>query len=1349
MSYSPISKASRFVLFSVLSCFLSFQLLAQYPAGSPVALNGKLQVIGKYLRNECGNPVQLRGMASHGIQWFGNCLNSSSIDALAKDWNADVLRITVYIQEGGYVTNPSYFKGYIDNVIDECEKKGIYAIIDFHVHRPGDPMLYINEAREFWTYMSTKHNGKKHVIYEICNEPSSVTWKRVKEYADQVIPLIRNIDPKTLIVVGTGNWSQSVDSAANDKLSYTNIAYALHFYNHGERLRTKGNRAIAKGLPIFVTEFGTTDPQNTVGPFIDQMEVWNAWLYDNKISWANWTFSDKDELSAALKPGSCGGNWNNTTTSGTWVKNKIKVPADNFVCDGDTNYKKVASTPYFNIPVSIPGKIEAENYDRGVNGVAFRNFEVSNSVYRIDGVEVASCFDTTKGFAVGKFESGEWLNYTVNVFAQGNYDIELRLSAPVKGTAVYVTVNGINISGTVILPVTGNYYETITLPNIALNAGIQDMKIHAITNGPSINFIRVTPSPVSQNNRAPQVYLKSPSSSGIYASPASILVSAFANDIDGTIKKVLFYDGDTLVGEDFVSPYSFEWKNVLAGTHLLKAVAIDNLKAFTSSEVVQITVVSPSVTSGSGTGLQAQYFDNNTFTGLPVLTRIDTTINFNWGTIAPSPVISSEKYSVRWKGKIKPLYSESYKFYLNSDEGVQLLIDNIPVILNWDSQGLKEDTVNLFLSANTLYDIQIDYFNTCCSAIARLEWSSQNQTKQVVPKNNFFPSTSINLSPYVSLISPVNYSGIAPNSTVNLEAKAYDPDGSITKVDFFYGSTLLFSDANPPYQFAWKPTKSGNYSLNAAATDNMGIKNISTPVKVSVGKLYGPSGSGLRGDYFDNSTLTGNPTLIKTDPVINFIWLSSPSPIINPYLFSVRWTGKIEPLYSELYTFSTTSDDGVRLYVNNVLLIDNWTIHKSKINTAQIQLLANTKYDIKLEYFNDHNAAVMKLVWSSASQAIQVVPVLSLYPAEIPNILPEVSLTSPVNNARYDTPGNIFITANATDADGIVVKVEFFQGITKIGEDFTSPYSLNWTNVPAGTYTINAKATDNKGDLNSSGNVSILAANNQPPVVSLVSPVSENSFFDPATVQLKADGSDQDGVITKIEFLNGSTLLGEDLDAPYEFSWNNVGPGTYTITSRATDNSNNVSLSSSVTITVKPAVQNSCITEAVPNAGNWVLRNAWSDQSNNSGVFNQTDGMRVTHRAWGMDNVYIIQTGKKTQVTASKPISISFDFKNDISMPVNDFEIGFATGESSSGPILAQSLVPLSAGSINGTFSTKTINITPTATSDLYLTIRLKWGSQVSIQSNTVFRNIAVCPVVNARLSNDFPVDDMSGNSSS
>ena len=182
---------------------------AQYPAGSPVAVNGKLRIVGSKLVNECDNPVQLKGMSSHGVQWFGNCINAGSVAALAKDWKADVLRIAMYIQEGGYVTNPSYYKSYIDNIVDECGKNGIYAVIDFHVHLPGDPMEYINEAREFWSYMSTKHAGKKHVIYEICNEPSKVDWPRIKQYANDIIPKIRANDPSTIIIVPTSTSTGS------------------------------------------------------------------------------------------------------------------------------------------------------------------------------------------------------------------------------------------------------------------------------------------------------------------------------------------------------------------------------------------------------------------------------------------------------------------------------------------------------------------------------------------------------------------------------------------------------------------------------------------------------------------------------------------------------------------------------------------------------------------------------------------------------------------------------------------------------------------------------------------------------------------------------------------------------------------------------------------------------------------------------------------------------------------------------------------------------------------------------------------------------------------------------------
>src|SRR4051812_45469765 len=114
-----VSSASlkRFYLSLVLSGFLlvlgSEKVFAQYPAGSPVAINGKLQVIGTHLSNECGNPVQLRGMATHGVQWFQGCYTPASLDMMVNNWKIDILRISMYIQEGGYQNNPAYWRGWI------------------------------------------------------------------------------------------------------------------------------------------------------------------------------------------------------------------------------------------------------------------------------------------------------------------------------------------------------------------------------------------------------------------------------------------------------------------------------------------------------------------------------------------------------------------------------------------------------------------------------------------------------------------------------------------------------------------------------------------------------------------------------------------------------------------------------------------------------------------------------------------------------------------------------------------------------------------------------------------------------------------------------------------------------------------------------------------------------------------------------------------------------------------------------------------------------------------------------------------------------------------------------------
>jgi hypothetical protein len=136
----------------------------------------------------------------------------------------------------------------------------------------------------------------------------------------------------------------------------------------------------------------------------------------------------------------------------------------------------------------------------------------------------------------------------------------------------------------------------------------------------------------------------------------------------------------------------------------------------------------------------------------------------------------------------------------------------------------------------------------------------------------------------------------------------------------------------------------------------------------------GASGNGLNGAYFNNMNLT-SPGLERVDSSINFDWGSgSPDPKIEPNTFSVRWTGFVEAKSAGTHTFYTVSDDGVRLWVNNMLIIDNWTDHAPTENRGTIALEAGKRYPIKLEYYENGGGAVARLLWSSPTQTKAVIP---------------------------------------------------------------------------------------------------------------------------------------------------------------------------------------------------------------------------------------------------------------------------------------------------------------------------------------------------------------------------------------
>ncbi|MBO0939684.1 right-handed parallel beta-helix repeat-containing protein [Fibrella sp. HMF5335] len=153
-------------------------------------------------------------------------------------------------------------------------------------------------------------------------------------------------------------------------------------------------------------------------------------------------------------------------------------------------------------------------------------------------------------------------------------------------------------------------------------------------------------------------------------------------------------------------------------------------------------------------------------------------------------------------------------------------------------------------------------------------------------------------------------------------------------------------------------------------------------------------GTGLLGSYFNNKTLTAPSVLTRTDPTIDFDWgLGSPAPSVNVDNFSVRWSGQVEAPVTGSYFFTTTADDGVRLWVNNVLVIDNWNDHPPTSNTSGgLALVGGQKYSIRLEYYESGVGALARLQWSYGGQGQQLVPQSRLYPASSARLAaPEVS----------------------------------------------------------------------------------------------------------------------------------------------------------------------------------------------------------------------------------------------------------------------------------------------------------------------------------------------------------------------
>ena len=195
----------------LVALILSAAALAESEVDAPSRC-GALQVTDGRLTDAKGNPVQLRGISTHGLAWYPDYVNIDCFRQLREEWGANVIRLAMYTAEnGGYCTDGdrNELKTLIAKGVKFATQADMYVIIDWHILSDGNPLTYKEEAKAFFDEMSRNYAGQVNVLYEICNEPNNGTpWSDVKRYAQEIIPIIRANDPNAVILVGTPNWCQ-------------------------------------------------------------------------------------------------------------------------------------------------------------------------------------------------------------------------------------------------------------------------------------------------------------------------------------------------------------------------------------------------------------------------------------------------------------------------------------------------------------------------------------------------------------------------------------------------------------------------------------------------------------------------------------------------------------------------------------------------------------------------------------------------------------------------------------------------------------------------------------------------------------------------------------------------------------------------------------------------------------------------------------------------------------------------------------------------------------------------------------------------------------------------------------
>ncbi len=378
---------------------------------------------------------------------------------------------------------------------------------------------------------------------------------------------------------------------------------------------------------------------------------------------------------------------------------------------------------------------------------------------------------------------------------------------------------------------------------------------------------------------------------------------------------------------------------------------------------------------------RGEYFNNTALSGAPALVRWDSALRFDWGSGSPGAGVNADNFSVRWTRTVRLDWSGNYRFYADSDDGLRVWVDDLLVIDQWHDRQSAWVTADVYLGTGE-HRLKLEYYEHEGRAMAKLVYQPEATTLWLA---EYFTNTELDGAPgmtdYLDMLS-VDWGSGAPSDGFhpNWFSARFTRDVFMTAGTFLFnlkteGGVRLWVDGQlviDQWHETDKTTHTGTMAVGAG-NHRVELYYYESYKQASVSLSWQPTQpppppiAGWRGEYYSTPDLSGNIVMVRDDKAIDFDWgEGSPTVGLPSDFFSVRWTRKLSFSPSGYYRFVILSDDGIRLWVDDALILDEWHRADSQTYFGDVYLKAGA-HTVKLEHYEHTGFARIRLSWQRAN----------------------------------------------------------------------------------------------------------------------------------------------------------------------------------------------------------------------------------------------------------------------------------------------------------------------------------------------------------------------------------------------